>query len=107
MIGKAWVRSMRAFRMVAVVLLLNFHRDSEKTFNEISAYMDEVRKHPTGIQWVNFNKPTLKIHQYLHAEKEGDWLEQLLPHFLQCRSDPLCSVYLLVLARDMQLVRTH
>ena len=50
MIGKAWVRSMRAFRMVGVVLLQNFHRDGEKTFSEISAYMDEVRKHPTGIQ---------------------------------------------------------
>ena len=72
MIGKAWVRSMRAFLMVAVVLLYNFLRDGEKTFNEISAYMDEVRKHPTGIQWVNFIKPTLSIHQFLHAEKEGD-----------------------------------
>ena len=50
MIGKAWVRSMRAFRMVGVVLLQNFHRHGEKTFSEISAYMDEVRKHPTGIQ---------------------------------------------------------
>ena len=93
--------------MVGVVLLQNFHRDGEKTFSEISAYMDEVRKHPTGIQWVNFIKPALSIHQFLHAEKEGDWLEQMLPYFLQCRSDPLCSVYLLVLARDTQLVRTH
>ena len=87
--GKAWVRSMRAFCMVAVVLSQNFLRDGEKTFNEISAYMDEVRKHPTGKHCVdNFIKPTLLVHQFLHAEREGDWLfqqlclERMLPIFL-------------------------
>ena len=34
--GKAWVRSMRAFRMVTAALLYDFLKDGPKTFEDIS-----------------------------------------------------------------------
>ena len=37
--GKAWVRAMRAFRMVSAALLKDFLQDGEKSFDEISAYI--------------------------------------------------------------------
>ena len=37
--GKAWVRAMRAFRMVLDALLQNFLRTGAKTCEEISAYI--------------------------------------------------------------------
>ena len=86
--GKAWVRAMRAFRMVSVTLLQQFLQGGVKTFNEISRYLEEARQHPTGRHWVdNLIKPTLLVHQFLRAEREGNWLfqqlclEQMLPYF--------------------------
>ena len=38
--GKAWVRSMRAFRMVTEALLYDFLKDGPKTFEDISQYLD-------------------------------------------------------------------
>ena len=70
--GVAWVRAMRAFRMVLDALLQNFLRTGAKTCEEISAYMEEARKHPTGRYWVdNFLKPTVLTHQFIRAEREG------------------------------------
>lgn len=86
--GKAWVRAMRAFRMVSVALLEHFLQDGVKTFDEISEYMEKARQHPTGRHWVdNFLVPTLLAHQFLRAEREGKWLfqqlclERMLPYF--------------------------
>lgn len=86
--GKAWVCAMRAFRMVSAALLQHFLQGSVKTFDEISAYVEDSRQHPTGRHCVdNFVKPTLLAHQFLRAEREGDWLlqqlclERMLPYF--------------------------
>ena len=50
--------------------------------------MEEARKHPTGSHWVdNFLKPTILAHQFIRAEREGNWLfqqlclERMLPYF--------------------------
>ena len=85
----AWVRAMRAFRMVLAALLQNFLPTGAKTCEEISAYMEEARIHPTGRYWVdNFLKPTVLTHQFIRAEREGYWLfqqlclERMLPYLL-------------------------
>ena len=41
--GNAWVRSMRAFRMVTAALLYDFLKDDPKTFEDISQYLDTAR----------------------------------------------------------------
>ena len=41
--GKAWVRSMRAFRMVTAALLYDLLKDGPKTFEDISQYLDASR----------------------------------------------------------------
>lgn len=51
MTGKAWVQAMRTFRMVSAAVLQNFLHTSTKTFGEISTYLDDARKHPTGRHW--------------------------------------------------------
>ncbi len=86
--GKTWVRAMRAFRMVTAALLQHCLKNGEKTFNEISEYVEGVRHYPTGRHCVdNLVKPTLLVHQFLRAEREGDWLfqqlclERMLPYF--------------------------
>ena len=69
--GVAWVRAMRAFHLVLDALLQNFLRTGAKTCEEISAYMEEARKHPTGRYWYdNFLKPTVLTHQFIRAERE-------------------------------------
>ena len=75
--GKSWVMSMRAFRMVTAALLKSFLKDGPKTFDELEADLEVYIKHPTGNHWVNnFIKPTILVHQFLRAEREGDWLFQ-------------------------------
>ena len=70
--GKAWVGAMRAFRMVLAALLQNILSTGAKTCEEISAYMEEARKHPTGRHWVdNFLKPTILAHQFIRVERAG------------------------------------
>ena len=85
--GVAWVRAMRAFRIVLAALLQNFLRTGVKTYEEISAYMEEARKHPKGRYRVdNLLKPTVLTHQFIRAEI--DWLfqqlclERMLPYLL-------------------------
>ena len=87
--GVASVRAMGAFRMVLAALLQNFFRTGAKTCEEISAYVEEARKHPTGRYWVdNFLKPTVLTHPFIRAEREGYWLfqqlwlERMLPYLL-------------------------
>lgn len=46
--GKSWVRSMRVFWMVLVVLLHDFLKDGKKSLDEISLYTEKAREHPTG-----------------------------------------------------------
>ena len=64
---------MRAFRSVSAALLKQFLSTGPKTFEQIEEYLDTARCHPTGRYWVdNFIIPTLLIHQFEHAEREGD-----------------------------------
>ena len=45
----------------------------------IEKYLDTARHHPTGHHWVdNFLLPTLPIHQFERAEREGDVSLKLL-----------------------------
>ena len=71
--GKAWVKAMRAFRGVAAALLKKYLSTGPKTFDLIEQYLDTARLHPTSRHWVdNFLVPTLLIHQFERAEREGD-----------------------------------
>ena len=73
------VRAMRAFRMVSAALLENFLQANENNFDDILAHIEDARKHPSGRHWVNnLLMPTFLAHQFLRAEKEGNWLFQQL-----------------------------
>lgn len=64
---------MRSFRGVAAALLKQFLSTGPKTFEQIEQYLDIARLHPTGRHWVdNFLLPTLLVHQFERAEREGD-----------------------------------
>ena len=64
---------MQSFRGVAAALMKRFLSDGMKTFENIEQYLDAARLHPTGRHWVNnFLLPTLLIHQFERAEREGD-----------------------------------
>ena len=66
---------MRAFRSVSVALLKRFLSTEAKTFDQINQYLDTARLHPTGQHWVdNLIVPTLLVHQFERAEREGDIL---------------------------------
>lgn len=88
--GKAWPKAMRAFRMVVAALLHDFLQDGEKHHGDIATYIDKAREHPTGKLWVDcFIVPTMIAHQFLRAEREGNWLmqqhclEKMLPYFFE------------------------
>ena len=73
------VRAMRGFRMVSAALLENFLQANENNFDDILAHIEDARKHPSGRHWVNnLLMPTHLAHQFLRAEKEGNWLFQQL-----------------------------
>ena len=75
--GKAWVKSMRAFRMVTAALLYDFLKDGPKTFKDISQYFDAAREHPTGRLCVDcLILPPLIAHQFERAERGCDYLLQ-------------------------------
>ena len=65
--------------MVTAALLQCFLKDGPKSFDELCADLEVASRHPTGKHWVNnFIKPTILAHQFLRAEKEGDWSYQQL-----------------------------
>jgi hypothetical protein len=70
---------MRAFRGVSAALLKRLLSSGLKTFEQIEQYLDTACLHPTGQHWVNnFLLPTLLIHQFERAEREGNiYLKQL------------------------------
>ena len=47
--SKAWMKSMRAFRMVTAALLYDFLKDGPKAFEDMIRYLDAAREHPTGV----------------------------------------------------------
>ena len=73
------VKTMGAFRGVAAALLQRFLSTGQKTFDEIEQYLETSRTHPTGRHLVdNFLLPTLLVHQFERAEREGGvYLKQL------------------------------
>ena len=86
--GKSWMKAMRSFRAVSAALLNRFLSSGMKTFEEIDEYLAVARLHPTGRHWVdNFLLPTLLIHQFEPAEREGDYhlkqltMERMLKYF--------------------------
>lgn len=104
--GKAWVRAMRAFRMVSTVLLQQFLKGTTRTFDEISDYLEETRKHPTGRHWVdNFIKPTLLVHQFVLRERRQLAFSTAVfgahdTALLWRWTFSLCSIYFMALAGD-------
>ena len=80
MSGKAWVRSMRAFRMVSTAIFQSYFLTScPESFDDLCGYLEVCRQHPTGKHWVdNLITPTLLVHQLLRSKREGDFqLQQL------------------------------
>ena len=77
--GKSWVKALRSFRAVSAALLKCFLSSGPNTFEEIYEYLAVARLHHTGRHWMdNFLLPTLLIHQFEHAEREGAYyLKQL------------------------------
>ncbi|KAH3748407.1 hypothetical protein DPMN_182852 [Dreissena polymorpha] len=44
-----------------------------KSFEQIEEYLETACSHPTGMHWVdNFLLPTLLVHQFERAERDGD-----------------------------------
>ena len=77
--GKSWVKALRSFRAVSAALLKHFLSSGPKTFEEIDEYLAVARLHPTCRHCMdNFLLPTLLIHQFERAERDGDnYLKQL------------------------------
>ena len=73
------MKAMRAFRGVSAALLKQFLSTGLKTFEQIEQYLDTACLHPTGRHWVNnFLLPTLIVHQFERAEREGNiYLKQV------------------------------
>ena len=86
--GKAWTNALRAYRLIIAVSLENFFSNGAKTYEELSAYLESVREHPTGKLWVDcLVKPTLLSLMFLRAERNGDFLleqhclKEMLPYY--------------------------
>ncbi len=84
------MKAMRAFRGVsaALALLRQYLSTGPKTFEQIEHYLDTACLHPTGRHWVNnFLLPTLLVHQFERAEREGNihlkqvTLERMMKYF--------------------------
>ena len=75
-----------------------FLSSGPKTFEEIDEYLAVARLHPVGRHWVdNFLLPTLLIHQFERAEREGDY------HLKQFTMEPMLKYFFL--AGHVQYVR--
>ena len=86
--GKSWLKAMRAFRGVSTALLKRFLSTGPKTFEQIEQYLDAARADPNGRHWAdNFLVPTLLVHQFERADREGDihlkqlTMERMMPYF--------------------------
>ena len=72
---KAWLQALRAYRMITAALLHDYLRDGPKSYEEIGAYVETSRQHPTGKLWVDcLIKPTLIALHFVRAKHEGDIL---------------------------------
>ena len=87
--GKAWPKAMRAFRMVVAALMHDFLQEGDKSHTDIATFLESTRTHPTGRLWTDcFIIPTMLAHQFMRAEREGDWilqqhcLKRMLPFFV-------------------------
>ena len=100
--GKAWVRAMRAYRMVSVTLLGHYLQGSVKTFDEIAGYMEEARQHPTGRHWVdNLVMPTVSSRrERRRLALPTTLLGKDASVLLQCRPHTLCLIHHMAPAGD-------
>ena len=72
--SKSWVKALRSYHNVASSHLKRFPSTGPNTFEPIDEYLDTAWAHSTGPHWVyNFLLPTLLIHQFEHAEWEGNY----------------------------------
>ena len=63
---------MRVFGRAAAALLQRFLSNGQNTVDGIVQYLKTARIHLTGLHWVDkFFLPTLMIHQFERAEREG------------------------------------
>ena len=93
--GKNWPRAVWGFRMLSSGLVLramidDLHLDDTEKFEEaMTSTLERASESSTGRLWVDgFIKPVTIVHQYLRAEREGDWLlhhyclREMLPYFI-------------------------
>ena len=69
-------------------LMHDFLQEGDKSHTDIATFLESTRTHPTGRLWTDcFIIPTMLAHQFMRAEREGDWilqqhcLERMLPYF--------------------------
>ena len=81
-------KAMRAFRMVVAALMHDFLQEGDKSHTDIATFLESTRTHPIGRLWTDcFIIPTMLAHQFMRAEREGDWilqqhcLKRMLPYF--------------------------
>ena len=75
--------------MLIEAVLHDFISDCDVlTHEKLTEYLDTAREHPTGKLWVDgIIVTTMLAHEFLRAEREGDWLLQqdclrrMLPYF--------------------------
>lgn len=86
--GKAWPRSMRAFRMVLAGLLKDHILSGKTSVHELKLLLEASCNKPTGKLWVEcFIMPVMILHHFTRAEREGNWvlhlysMEQMIPYF--------------------------
>lgn len=73
--GKAWTKSLWAYRLITAVLLKSFYSNGVKTYEELNVYQGTVREHSTGRLSVDcLVKPTLLPLMFLLGERNGDFL---------------------------------
>ena len=71
--GKSWTNALRAYRIITTVLLHDCFQSGDKTYQELSEYLEAVREHLVGRLWVDcLIKRTLLGLQLLHAHRDGD-----------------------------------
>ena len=81
---------MRAYRLIATVLLQDFFQSGANTYQDLSEYMEAVGVHLVGRLWVHILiKPSLLALLLLHAQRNGDFLlqhvnlETMIPYYFE------------------------
>ncbi len=88
MLGKAWPKALRGFRMVVVGLLKRNILSGARTTEEMDDMLASACSSRTGQLWVDcFIYPTILAHMFVRAEREGKYalhmycMSRMLPYF--------------------------